>query len=665
MDRRDVAVTGGLGRRRDGARASSDEAGTAARTVPADGPVALTPASHARLRPLSLDALRLHRDGALGAWQEVNGEVTLRHCIDHVEERGNLDNLRRVTGRVDGDFRGLVFADSDVYKTLEAAGWELHRAPRAELEEFVDATARLLAEVQDDDGYLNSWYQHVKPERRLTEFHWGHEMYCAGHLMQAAVAVARATGRDELLRIATRFADLLVLRFGEGGEDAIDGHPVIETALVELARLTDEQAYLRLAERFVELRGRGLLGDDRFGANYFQDHAPVREATEATGHAVRQLYLAAGVTDVYLEGGDPTLLAAMEALWENMFSQKTYVTGAHGSRHRDEAFGDPYELPPDRAYAETCATIASFQWNWRMLLATGNGRYADEMERVLYNAVAGGTSLEGDRFFYSNPLQLRDGHHSDDEDMPSGRLEWYRCPCCPPNLARLVASLNGYLATTDDSGIHLHLLSAGELAVDLPGGRAALRVTTSYPWDETASIVVDSEHEWTLALRVPAWCDGASLTVADEPVAVAPGADGYVRVRRAWRPGTEVRLTLPMPPRVLVAHPRVDAVRGCVAWARGPVVYCIEQHDQPAEVALEDIRVPAGATPRAISTTAVPGVPVVLVGQGSVQRAGDGALYAEEVAPRASEEAVEVTAIPYFRWANRGPCPMRVWIPAS
>ena len=659
MEQRDLAVA----RDRD---ASSDGAGATTDRATVDGPVAPRPSSRAVLRPLTLDAVRLDAAGHLGAWQQVNRDVTLPHCIAHVEERGNVDNLRRVLGQANGDFRGLVFADSDVYKTLEAAGWELQRGPRDELDEFVDATTRLLADVQDDDGYLNSWYQGVKPERRFTEFHWGHEMYCAGHLIQAAVAVTRATGREDLLAVATRLADLLVLRFGEGAEDAIDGHPEIETALVELYRQTDDDAYLGLAERFVELRGRGLLGDDRFPANYFQDHAPVHEAAvEATGHAVRQLYLAAGVTDVYLEGGDETLLAAMEALWENMFSQKTYLTGAHGSRHRDEAFGDPYELPPDRAYGETCATIASFQWNWRMLLVTGNGRYADEMERVLYNAVAGGTSLRGDRFFYSNPLHLREGHVSDDEDAPSQRLEWYHCPCCPPNLSRLVASLNGYLATSDDSGIQLHLLSASDLAADLPGGHAALRVITNYPWEETASIVVDSEHEWTLALRVPAWCGKASMTVAGEPVAVSPGADGYVRVRRAWRPGTEVRLTLPMPPRVLVAHPRVDAVRGCVAWARGPVVYCIEQHDQPAGVALEDIRVPAGVAPRAVSRSDVPGVPVVLVGQGSVQRAGNGPLYGEGVAPAASEEAVEVTAIPYFRWANRGPSPMRVWIPTS
>jgi DUF1680 family protein len=629
------------------------------------GPVAPRPASRARLRPLALDDVALDPAGQLGAWQRVNRDVTLPHCIAHVEERGNLDNLRRVTGSADGDFRGLPFADSDVYKTLEAAGWELARGAQPALDDWVDETTRLLADVQEDDGYLNSYFQGVHPDRKLREFHWGHEMYCAGHLLQAAVAVARTTGRAHLLAVATRLADLLVRRFGESGEEAIDGHPEIETALVELYRVTNEPAYLQLATRFVELRGRGLLGPDRFGANYFQDHAPVREATEPTGHAVRQLYLAAGVTDVYLEGADDTLLAAMEELWENLLSTKTYVTGAHGSRHRDEAYGDPYELPPDRAYAETCAAVASFHWNWRMLLATGRGRYADEMERVLYNAVAAGTSLEGDRFFYSNPLQLRAGHDGTDEDHPSGRLEWYRCPCCPPNLARLVASLNGYVATSDDSGLQLHLLTAGEVVADLAGGPVRLRVSTAYPWEETTTIAVDSEHEWTLALRVPGWCREARLSVAGEPVAVSPDADGYVRVRHAWRPGTEVLLTLPMPPRVLAAHPRVDAVRGCVVWARGPIVYCLEQHDQPAGVALEDIRVASHSPPRAVVGADVPGVPVVLVGQGYVDRADGRPLYADGAPAAPDGEAIEVTAIPYFRWANRGPAPMRVWIPAS
>ena len=392
----------------------------------------------------------------------------------------------------------------------------------------------------------------------------------------------------------------------------------------------------------------------------------MREATEPTGHAVRQLYLAAGVTDVYLETRRRLAAGRHGGASGSLLATKTYITGAHGSRHRDEAFGDPYELPPDRAYAETCAAIASFQWNWRMLLATGRGRYADEMERVLYNAIAGATSLDGRPLLLLQPAaparrarRLRRGL--------ARRSAWTgtAAPCCPPNLARLVASLHAYVATSDDGGLQLHLLSAADVSADVAGGPVRLRVRTAYPWEETASIVVDSDHEWTLSLRVPGWCREARLSVAGEPVAVSPDADGYVRVRRAWRPGTQLLLTLPMPPRVLAAHPRVDAVRGCVAWARGPIVYCLEQHDQPAGVALEDIRVASQSAPRAVPGAGVPGVPVVLVGQGYVERADGRGLYAVTTPAAPNGEAIEVTAIPYFRWANRGPAPMRVWIPAS
>jgi DUF1680 family protein len=347
----------------------------------------------------------------------------------------------------------MVFQDSDIYKTLEAAAWELGRAENTEFREFLETTAALLAQAQDEDGYLNSWFQGVKPEQRWQDLRSGHEMYCAGHLIQAAVAAARVAGHTRLLHVARSFADLLVRRFGEGGQAAVCGHPEIETSLVELSRLTGEPAYRQLASRMIEQRGHGLLGDSVFGRNYYQDHLPVREAVEATGHAVRQLYLAAGVTDLYLEEGDASLLRAMETLWRDAFDKKTYLTGGHGSRHRAESFGDAYELPPDRAYAETCAAIASFQWNWRLLLATGQGRYADEMERALYNAIAVAVAHDGRRFFYSNPLQLRPGHDGSTEDAPSERLAWYACACCPPNLARVVASLHDYVATQDADGI--------------------------------------------------------------------------------------------------------------------------------------------------------------------------------------------------------------------
>jgi DUF1680 family protein len=275
---------------------------------------------------------------------------------------------------------------------------------------------------------------------------------------------------------------------------------------MELYRETGESSYRDLATRMVDLRGTGVLGEGTLGRQYYQDHAPVREAHEATGHAVRQLYLAAGVMDAYQETGDESLLIASERIWENAFQTKTYVTGGQGSRHRDESFGDPYELPSDRAYAETCAAIASFMWNWRLLLATGNGRYADEMERGLHNAIAAAVSLDGRHFFYSNPLQLRPGHDGSNEDAPSERLPWYRCACCPPNVARLVASLQAYLATADDSGIQIHQYADSRIRADVGETPVELEIRSEYPWDGRVAIAVLAGHgSWTLSLRVPEW----------------------------------------------------------------------------------------------------------------------------------------------------------------
>jgi DUF1680 family protein len=453
-----------------------------------------------------------------------------------------------------------------------------------------------------------------------------------------------------------------VREFGDGRGEAIDGHPEAETALVELYRLTGERAYLALATRMVELRGRGLLGHGHFGPQYLQDHAPVRAATEATGHAVRQLYLAAGVTDVYLETGDDTLLAAMQELWRSVYEQKTYVTGAHGSRHRDEAFGDAYELPPDRAYAETCAAVASFMWNWRLLLATGHGRYADEMERVLYNAVAASMAIDGRHFFYSNPLHLRAGHDGSNEDAPSERLSWYACSCCPPNRARLMASLHHYVATGDEHGVQLHLLAPGRVAA----GQATLDVATDYPWDGRVEIAVEGPAaEWELALRIPAWCARATLTVDGRPEAAVADDQGYVRLRRAWDGSSRIVLELDMPVRLIVAHPRVDAVRGCVALARGPLVYCVEQADHEG-VAVEDLRVDPDDPPQPGGPDEALGVAVTLIGRAAIETSNPGRLYGDYAGRTASASTTtKLKAIPYFRWANRGPNAMRVWIPTA
>jgi len=327
------------------------------------GPVHPTAAATAALRPLPMSDVTFAQDGFLGGWQRRNATTSLPYCVRMLESA--LSNLRRVTGEADGEFENMWFADSDVYKTLEAAAWQLGRTPdNAELRAFLDTTAALLAKAQAEDGYLNAYRMLVEPDKRWQALHWSHELYCAGHLIQAACAAARSGVGAELVTVARRFADLIVDRFGT--VDDVDGHPEIETALVELYRVTGHRPYLEQARRFVDLRGRGLLDGDRFGSVYLQDHVPVRQADTVAGHAVRQLYLLAGVVDVAVETGDEELLAAARRLWADAYGAKTYVTGAQGSRHRDEAFGDPYELPPDRAYGETCAAIAGFHWKLAM-----------------------------------------------------------------------------------------------------------------------------------------------------------------------------------------------------------------------------------------------------------------------------------------------------------
>src|SRR6201995_891874 len=365
-------------------------------------------------------------------------------------------------------------------------------------------------------------------------------MYCAGHLIQAAVAMRRTAGHDELagrlLTVAERVADQLVATFA-GREIGVDGPPEVEPALAELYRETGERPYLDLARQFVEQRGHGLAGDSGRGHRYLQDYLPVREAVTEEGHAVRALYLEAGVADVASETGDAELLATSIRRWEDMVATKTYLTGGNGSRHPDEAFGDRFELPPDRAYNETCAAIASFHWSWRLLLATGDARYADLMERLLYNAFGAAISTDGQKFFYVNPLQRRSDHVEGDD--PARRHEWFSCACCPPNIMRLLASVQHYLASTDGRTLFLHQFAGAEVTAPLGPGTLAVAVSADLPWTGEVTVRVKQAPDGPagLALRVPAWSGTPRLRVNGELADPGPAALGYVTVTRTWRPG--------------------------------------------------------------------------------------------------------------------------------
>jgi hypothetical protein len=617
--------------------------------------VAPTASAHVRLRPVDARGVVI-RDGLLADRQRVNREVTLLRGADELERAGTLDNLRIAAGRVSGERRGMVFSDSDVYKWLEAIAWELGREPSAELERLARETTELVADAQEPDGYLNSWCQVVDPSWRWTDLEMGHELYCAGHLLQAGVASARTIGDTTLLSVAGRFADLIDRTFRTGAEKGTDGHPEVEPALVELYRQTGRQRYLQLADALTARRGHAMFAGGRFDLDYYQDSEPVRDAGSIVGHAVRALYLAAGVTDIYAETGEEALLDSMLRQWEDLTTTKTYLTGGVGSRHYGEAIGDPYELPPDRAYCETCAAIAGIMWNWRMLLVTGESRFADLLERTLYNGFLSGLSLDGGSFFYSNPLHSRNGER---------RHHWNPVACCPPNIMRLLASLHHYLATVSDTGIQLHQYASSTIRTVVPGaGPVELTVETDYPWSGSVSIEVgsDADVEWTLSLRIPAWARAATV----DGELVAPGE--YAALTRRWQAGDQVVLEIDVSPRLTAANPRIDAVRGCMALERGPIVYCLEQHDLPAGADLADVGLDPETDPvdsgRVAQLGGLPGISLA-----GALRDADGWRRTEyrdfRELPETSTTPARLLAVPYFAWANREVGGMRVWIPVA
>ena len=451
-----------------------------------------TPAAptRGRLRPLGLDEVRIN-GGFWAQLQDVNAAASIPHIEHWLERVGWIRNFDlAAAGSLPEGRSGREFSDSEVYKALEAMAWEIGRADDSGLETRFRAIVARVAAAQEADGYLNTRFGRPGQEARWSDLEWGHELYCFGHLFQAAVARSRTRpdADDGLLDIARRAADLVCDVFAEGALESVCGHPIVEAGLVELARVTGESRYLTQAALFVERRGHGVLRDIEWGRAYYQDDVPVREATILRGHAVRASYLSAGAVDVAVERGDAQLLSALALQWENTVARRTYITGGQGSHHQDEAFGDDWALPPDRAYSETCAAVASVMFSWRLLLARGESRYGDLIERTLYNVLATSPSREGNAFYYANTLHQRVPGLVPREDEPcprassSMRAPWFAVSCCPPNVARTLASLAAYVATADDDGIQLHQYAPSRIRTVLPDGRvAALEVSTAYP----------------------------------------------------------------------------------------------------------------------------------------------------------------------------------------
>lgn len=641
------------------------------------GPVSVENSPYAKLNSLPLGSVRF-TDGFWKNIQAINHSESLNHGFDMLEKAGNLHNFRLAAGLVQGEYRGRNFIDTDVYKLLEAVAWELFRQPDEKLQKKADEAIRLIQAAQCEDGYLNCYVQTVDPSSRWKDLDHGHELYSAGHLFQAGVAFYRAVGDRRLLDVCIRFADLISSVFGPGRQEGACGHPIIEMAMVELYRVTGEKRYLDMARVFIDRRGKKkMAGFASYGPEYHQDHVPVREATTAEGHAVRQLYLTAGVTDVFLETGESALMNSMLRLWKDIAESKLYITGGVGARFDGEAFGDPYELPPDQCYCETCAAIANVQWNWRMLLASGDGCYADMIERSLFNTILSSPAKDGRHFFYVNPLQVRAGKYTrlsqnpPDGETHLGRPEWHSVACCPPNVMRTLASLEHYAVTQTSEGIQIHQYAPMKLDIQSPtGGRIILSVNTRFPLNGQVGIRVKKVEGFRgkIFLRCPGWCPSTSIALNGQPVKVVVAEKGYFVLDHDWAEGDFIDMDMTMTPTLIQANPRVDAARGCVALQNGPVVFCLESVDQQYPDSIQDVVIDTSKPIQVRWREDLMGGIQTLEAEGLIRKMEPwkGLLYSSLQNKMDLEtQKVRLVAIPYYAWGNRGIDSMRVWIPRA
>ncbi len=594
---------------------------------------------------------------------ETNRKATIEANLHQCEITGRIRNFAVAGKLAPGKREGARYNDSDVYKMIEGIAYALSSKRDPELEKRTDAIIDQIAAAQQPDGYVNTYFTLVKPEAKWKDIEHGHELYCAGHLIEAAVAYQHATGKRKLLDVATRFADHIDSVFGPGKKFDCCGHEEIELALVKLYRATNEKRYLELAKFFLDVRGHTTHGRKSFG-DYAQDHKPIREQREVVGHAVRAMYLYSAMADVAALTGDITLMEALDHIWDDVVYRKMYITGGIGPSAHNEGFTVPYDLPNDTAYAETCAAIGMALWNHRMFLMTGDAKYADVLEREVYNGLLSGVSLSGDRFFYTNPL----GSKGKVERVP-----WFDCSCCPTNIVRYIPAMGERVYAHRDNEIYTVLYMGCTTTLQLKDGKVKLTQETKYPWDGTIRIKVEPEKpfEFSISVRGPVWCHGTVepnvgqkppriringselLPSEDERTRAFVDGKGYLTIRRQWKAGDVVDLELPMPVERVQSLAKVKPNISRVALMRGPLVYCLEAVDNEGRV--RNLVVPRDSTfTHQFKEHLLRGVTAV---KGSAL-----SVTADENGKR-DTKLVDFTAIPYFAWANRGPGQMVVWIP--
>lgn len=617
-----------------------------------------------RFQPIPFSAVKI-TDTFWSERQRVNREQSLQKQYDMCVETGRIEALKNEWTPESGKMAPHIFWDSDTAKWLEAACYAGQADGDEDLLKKANEVADLFEKAQHADGYINSHFSVIEKEKQWTNLRDWHELYCAGHIFEAAVAHHAATGKENFLQTAIRFADLIGSRYGtgEGQIPGYCGHEEIELALIRLHTATGEKRFLDLASYFVEQRGQepNFFKQEQpnrpwqFGMDYFQSHKPVREQDKVVGHAVRAMYLYCAMVDLARLQNDESLLKACETLWKDLERGSHYITGAIGSTRHGEAFTTNYDLPNDTAYCETCASVGLIFWAHRMLQHDGHARYSEMLERVLFNAALAGMSLDGKRFFYENPLASQ-GQHT--------RQDWFFCACCPSNLGRLLASLGNYLYSQAENELSVHLYIGSEVEFHLGSGVSGkIRQSGEQPWHahQRFEIEVEAEKEWSLNFRVPSWSTGFALKINGE--AVAPESlNGYARVQRVWKSGDVIDVQLPTETVRVQANPRVLADAGQVALQRGPFVYCIEDADFGASVL--KVSLPVGAPLKEKDE------PELLRGVVSIESEGELLSLPDEEATyfpvsRITRQRVPFRAIPYYAWDNRNLGAMRVWIPQT
>jgi uncharacterized protein len=638
------------------------------------------------LRPIPLQQVSIQR----GFWEErqtKNRETTIPAIYKKLEDTGRRDSwtMQRNHGVPKTGMSVYAFWDSDTGKWLETVGYSLTTHPDPALEKLADDFIDDIENAQQPDGYLNTFFPVLLPESKWANVRDWHEMYNAGHLIEGAVAYHKATGKSKILDVLSRYADHIDERFGaeDGKNRGYPGHPELEMALVKLYRETGEQRYMDLATYFVNERGqepnyfdiemeaRGERREDfhQQTYRYCQAHAPIREHEGATGHSVRACYLYAGIADVALETDDAELLEVSRRIWDDLTQHQMYVTGGLGPAITNEGFTFAYDFPTETAYAETCASIALAFWAHRMFHLDPNSRYIDVMELAIYNGSLSGVSYEGDEFFYANPLASYPNVNPYDKysgiltDQYYRRSEWFFCPCCPPNLSRLVASIGEYTYSQAGNRVYAHLYHDNTVSLDINGQAIKLEQSTNYPWDETINFTIHTHEpaQFELALRIPNWCYSHQVSINGEAQSVTP-EKGYIVLSREWSEGDTIELTLSMPVERIASHPEVRQAAGQIALQRGPIVYCLEQVDNSARLA--NIVIPdSSILESSFDEGLFNGVTVITGDALRIELAKESV----ELYRHRSQEEVKHTpftfrAIPYYLWANREPGEMRVWI---